>query len=141
VQRISPPPSAPAGYLDRFAAPTCDPGIDWGGSHGSLDWSGAAGTANDGGSPCSGFAQIRQALGSYRLHLNGDVEISRAVDLSSFAVRSVRFRYRTDGTFDATHYRRGEMSDDAGASWNEVGRIDAPGDGTYALRASASLRG
>ncbi len=115
-------------YLDEVSTETCDPNVDYRGSHGSLDWSPTAWLElGDTGNPCTGAVQVTTDLGEKRFEITGDQNgLQRWADLSGFTSAALRFAYRRQD-LDSGDEIVISVSPNGGINWTELDRIQGPG--------------
>jgi len=123
-----------AAYLDRFELATCNPVVDYRNSDGMLEWSASPWTETaDGGDPCAGDVSVTDDGGAGALAITGaGTLIERALNLDGATWATAHLAYRRDGFDDAADAVLLEVSDDGGATWAEVARLEGPAtDATY----------
>jgi hypothetical protein len=126
-------------YRDALTTQSCDPGVDYAGSDGSVDWSAWAWQEiGDDALSCVGTVQVAEddgllEPGNYRIRLDdADRGASRQVDVTSLAAAYLSFDYRRAGLGDPPAGLTVGVSADGGTSWTSLGTLWGPGtDAAY----------
>ena len=117
-------------YRDEFNT------VSYSGDDGSLSWSGDWIEINEGNGPSSGDIRVRNDDSFYHLRVRdndgGGEGVERAADLSAGSSAELRFSARRDGFDNSNDYVTIDVSQNGGATWTELSRIEGPGtDGSY----------